>query len=453
MRGSRREKLEALDAITDFDHLEWQDCSDEWQASFRPAGKGDYFAWPLLSDLMPWQHSGSQFKRTWPICSDPKVLEKRWKALITSTDQAEALKETRDRKIYSKPSPLPDIDDDVKPIDQLPPDEAAPRIERYSFRSFDRQWIFADTRLGDYLRPVIWGAHSDRQIYLTSTFSLPLGVGPALTACSAIPDLHHFSGRGAKDTVPLYRSADATEANILPGLLDILAEKYQQPVGPEDFLAYLYGLLAQPAFTARFFSELESHEIRVPITKDLALFNKVRQIGARLLWLHTYGERYVPDGEIEGHIPPGSARCIQAVPNHPSGYPVSYEFDERTKTLHVGDGEFSPVFPEVFQFEVSGLKVVQSWLNYRMLKGAGRKSSPLDEIRPDRWTGQSTTELLEMLWVLESTVNANPEREELLESVVSAACFEEIELPEVPESMRKPPKVRPQRQMGLTGSS
>lgn len=453
LKGSRREKLEALDAITDFDHLEWQDCSDEWQAPFRPAGKGDYFAWPLLSDLMPWQHSGSQFKRTWPICSDPEVLDKRWKALITSSDQAEAFKETRDRKIYSKPSPLPDVDVDVKPIDQLPPDAAAPRIERYSFRSFDRQWIFADTRLGDYLRPAIWGVHSDRQIYLTSTFSLPLGAGPALTACSSIPDLHHFSGRGAKDTVPLYRSADDTEPNILLGLLDLLGREYQQAVGPEEFLAYLYGLLAQPAFTARFFSELESREIRVPITRDFALFSKVRQIGARFLWLHTYGQRYVPDGEIEGHIPSGSARCIQAVPNNPSGYPVSYEFNERTKTLLVGDGEFSPVSPEVFHFEVSGLKVVQSWLNYRMLKGAGRKSSPLDEIRPERWSGQSTTELLEMLWVLEATINANSEREELLESVVSGACFEEIELPEVPKSMRKPPKVRPQRQMGLSGPS
>ena len=30
-------------------------------------------------------------------------------------------------------------------------------------------------------------------------------------------------------------------------------------------------------------------------------------------------------------------------------------------------------------FEVSGLKVVQSWLKYRMKKGAGKKSSSLDK--------------------------------------------------------------------------
>ncbi len=41
-----------------FSDVKWQDCPDDWQAPFRPAGRGDYFAWPLLTDLMPWQHSG-----------------------------------------------------------------------------------------------------------------------------------------------------------------------------------------------------------------------------------------------------------------------------------------------------------------------------------------------------------------------------------------------------------
>src|SRR5450756_3131581 len=81
---------------------------------------------------------------------------------------------------------------------------------------------------------------------------------------------------------------------------------------------------------------------------------------------------------------------------------------DKTRTLHVGGGEFSPVALEVFEFEVSGLKVVQSWLKYRMKKGAGRKSSPLDDIRPDHWTSHFTTELLELLWVLEATLAVYP---------------------------------------------
>jgi hypothetical protein len=66
---------------------------------------------------------------------------------------------------------------------------------------------------------------------------------------------------------------------------------------------------------------------------------------------------------------------------------------------------FGPVAPEVWEFEISGLKAVQSWLGYRMKKRAGKKSSPLDDIRPERWTPKMTDELLELLWVLEATLD------------------------------------------------
>ncbi len=53
------------------------DCPAAWQAPFLPAGQGDYFAWPLLADLFPWQHSGVQWKRTWPIGVTADVLRRR----------------------------------------------------------------------------------------------------------------------------------------------------------------------------------------------------------------------------------------------------------------------------------------------------------------------------------------------------------------------------------------
>lgn len=274
---------------------------------------------------------------------------------------------------------------------------------------------------------------------MTSIFSQPIGTGPALTACVIIPDLHHFSGRGAKDTVPLYRRADASEVNILPGLLELLEGEYKRKVTPEDFLAYVYAVLANPAFTARFEKELSTCELRVPITKNPALFESLHKTGARLLWLHTYGERFVPKGEQPGRVPNGGARCVKAVPLNPEGYPGSFLHDEKTQTLHVGEGEFGPVSKEVYGFEVSGLKVVQSWLKYRMKGGAGKKSSPLDDIRPERWTSQFTTELLELLWVLEATCDIYPALADLLEQVVSGPCYNAGDMPPVPEYMRKPP--------------
>ncbi|HUU31262.1 MAG TPA: N-6 DNA methylase, partial [Phycisphaerae bacterium] len=51
IEGTRDAKLAALGAIADFSKIKWQDCPGDWQAPFRPAGKGDYFVWPLLTDL------------------------------------------------------------------------------------------------------------------------------------------------------------------------------------------------------------------------------------------------------------------------------------------------------------------------------------------------------------------------------------------------------------------
>ncbi|MDD5556561.1 MAG: N-6 DNA methylase [bacterium] len=451
IEGDSKTKLAALEAIDDYSKVEWKACLNDWHAPFRPMGKGHYFNWPLLTDIMPWQHTGCEMKRTWPICHEIETLKSRWRALLVADDRANAFKETRDRKISLRYPLLYFRQGDGSPLNHLPRNVSPPQIERYAYRSFDRQWMFADNRIGDYLRPDLWRTHGPKQLYLASSMTLELGQGPALTSAAEIPDRHYFSGRGGRDIVPLYRKRNATQSNILPGLLEQLGKVYIRKVAPEDFAAYLYGVLAQPAFTARFQKELETRELRVPITKDGMLFDKISDIGARLLWLHTYGERFVPKGKRLGQIPPGKAKCVKAVPGSSAGYPESFHYEENNRTLHVGDGKFLPVTPEVYEYEVSGLKVVRSWLKYRMKKGAGKKSSPLDDIRPEKWTSQFTTELLELLWVLEATVECYPEQANLLNAVIEGECFRSDEMPPVPDEMREAPKAKEQEgeQLGL----
>lgn len=283
--------------------------------------------------------------------------------------------------------------------------------------------------------------------------SHPLDRGPALVACAQLPDLDAFRGSyGAKHVLPLYRSREATEANVLPGLLALLSTTYGQNASTEDFAAYAYGVMAQPAFVDHFFDELATCELRLPITKSNRLFDRVRSIGARLLWLHTYGERFQPqDAEAVGLE--GSARCVKAVRGGKSGYPDSFHYTAATKTVHVGEGQFAPVSQEVFDFEVSGLKVVRSWLDYRMKSGAGKKSSPLDDIRPERWTADFTTELLQLLHLLEHTLALYPEQARLLDEVLAGDCFGARELPPVPAEMRRDPKVAKADQGELYGTS
>ena len=466
--GTRVEKLQELENVTDFASVKWQPCPSGWQDAFRPSaartgmveartglsGPECYALWPCLTDLMPWQHSGTQAKRTWPIAPDTDTLERRWSALLHARDRAAAFREDRDRRIDREYSDALSERFDPKPIGRLPPGALMPKARRYAYRSFDRQYLIVDGRLVSYLRPPLWKSQSASQVFLTGLLTRPLGPGPALTATAWVPDLHHFSGRGGKDAIPLYRTADTTEPNLTPGLLDLLSTQFEQDVDPLAFAAYAYGVLAHPAFAVQFSAHLNAREIRVPITKDGTLFEQVRSCGAHLLWLHTYGERCVPDGELGGRVHSGAARCTEAIQDSKRSYPESFAYDRTSGSLRVGSGVIAPVPSEVWEFKVSGLAVVRSWLHYRMARGGGQKSSTLDHIRPQHWSIAFTKELLELIWVLEATVAGYADQTKLFQRVIESECFTSDELPDPPQWMRLPPasEARAKPQLSLESS-
>lgn len=103
----------------------------------------------------------------------------------------------------------------------------------------------------------------------------------------------------------------------------------------------------------------------------------------------------------------------------------------------VGEGEFASVSPEVYGYSVSGFHVVKSWLDRRKRRRSGRKSSDLDDIRPDRW--DFAEELLQLLWILEETVRMEPERTALLDMICASELFTADDLPAPRDAERQPP--------------
>jgi hypothetical protein len=437
LEGKREEKLEQLAGIQSFSGLEWRACPKDWKSPFLPEGAGDYYAWPLLTDLFPLQLGGVKIGRTWPFAPDKEVLQRRWERLVSSNNKERAAlfkdSPTGRKAAQRAPQNLPQPTSDES-IASVTANSPFPKIARYGYRTLDRQWILADGRLIDRPSPGLWHSYSPKQVFLISFLTEVLGLGPAATISAHVPDLHHFRGSfGGKHLIPLWRDAEATQPNITAGLLDVLSSSYGKPVSPEDFFAYAYGVLASPSYVESFSEELTLPGPRLPVTKDAALFGEVAGLGRRLIGWHTYGER------MGGSIPRGSARNAVAVPADPEGYPNDFSYDPRTKTLHVGAGAFAPVEAEVWGFSVSGLEVLRSWLGYRMRERSGRSSSPLDAIRPERWTAELTRELLELLWVLEATVGLWPELAAKLEEVVSGPVFAAAELPAPETSERAAP--------------
>lgn len=280
-------------------------------------------------------------------------------------------------------------------------------------------------------------------LFLTTLVTDSLGIGPAAVVTHHLPDYHSFRGSfGGQNILPLYRDAGATSPNITGGLLEILGAAYGFTPSPEELAAYVYAMLGGQSYTRRFWNELETPGPRVPLTRDGALFRAAAGWGGRLIWLHTYAERFNDgpgDDERGTEVPQGAATTIHGVSSDPAHYPERFSYNKAKREISVGDGCFGPVAPEIWNFEVSGLMVVQSWLGYRMKERKGKKSSPLDNIRPACWTPAMSDQFLELLWVLEATLAIEPDLAEILDRVIEGSCFNANDLPSPTAAERKPP--------------
>jgi hypothetical protein len=261
-----------------------------------------------------------------------------------------------------------------------------------------------------------------------------------------MPDLHHYRGSfGGADAIPLYRDAVGAEPNIANAALAVIREILGHEVSAEDMFAYVYAVLSSPEYVERFWEELIRPGPRIPIPRDQELFRRGVALGRRLVWLHTYGERMVPAGATPGDVPQGTARCVAPVSDRSAQYPEEFGYRPADREIWVGDGRFGPVDPDVWNFAISGFEVVKFWLGYRMKSPVGRRSSRLDEIRPDRWTAGMTDELLELLWTVEHTLALYAQLARLLEDVLAGYCFTAGELPAPTPAERRSPPRRPDR--------
>ncbi len=440
--GSRADKLAALDALDSVDGQGWAVASDAWQDSFVPAGATPFASWPSLSNVFGWTPRGIQFSRAWPIAESKELAEQRWTALLDAApdDRGALVNETRDAQA-SKSYKSFLSGDKLPPIATLAAGTEPDGYHQVGFRSFDRQWCVADRRVIDMPRPPLWGARSAQQVFLTAfPTGRDLTTGPAVVANSYVPDLNSFNNRGGL-VFPLWKDAAATEPNIPKSVCDAITKAIGQPVSAEDVCAYVFALLGTGAYISSFEKELASTTVRVPFTADAELFAEVATLGRELLWWATFGERFQPldaNGKPVKRLPVGTAKNQKAVPVSGADYPATNSYDPATKTITVGEGTFAPVPPEVWDFEVSGLKVVQSWLGYRMKKRAGKRSSALDDLRPDVWT--FSAEFVGLLAVIERFVAASAQAAQLLERVLEGDILDAEALPALSDAERKEPE-------------
>ncbi len=472
----RDQKFEVLAHLQLYDPA-WVLCPQDWRAPFLPTSIGAWGTYPRLEDLFAYSGSGVMTGRTWIIAPDAESLRRRWSTLIAApAEKMDILFHPHLKK--GKKGELGDRHSHriVKeglagfPVPQSSIADQRESIHKpimYGFRSFDRQQIIPDSRVINRPNPELWKMRSEKQLYLTAPSDRSPRNGPALSFTSNIPDLHHYNGHGGR-VFPLWQEAKAKNVNFPPHLLTFLEQRLKKKINPDDFMAYIAAVAAHPAFTARFQDDLKTPGLRIPRTENATFFTQAVDLGKRVIWLHTFGERMTdPDhGRPLGppRLPEDRMPRIPAsgaIPSSTEKMPNTLQFDTVNKRLLVGEGYVDRVEPAVWDYEVSGKQVLTQWFSYRKKDrnrpsiGDKRPPSPLGDIQPDHWLPEYTTELLNVLNILGLLVDLEPVQSDLLGKICDGPLISEaelkeagaLEIPVVPKSSKRNKKQPEQREL------
>lgn len=109
-------------------------------------------------------------------------------------------------------------------------------------------------------------------------------------------------------------------------------------------------------------------------------------------------------------------------------------YDPATRRLSIGLGYVENVPKEVWEYEVSGKNVLRQWFSYRKrdrsrpVIGDRRPPSPLENIQPDHWLAEYTSDLLDLLHVLGRLVRLEARQADLLARICDGPLLSADEL-------------------------
>ena len=440
--GSRDSKFSRLNSSSLFDD-EWVVMDGDPRNPITPEKSSEWIEFIKLSDVMPFHSYGIKQNRTWVNDPNKNTLIKRWTRLANSqvASRGELLKETDTRSISSRGVDLAN-GEELGPINvRLKGDPAS--IVRCSFRTLDRQYLLADSRVIDRPRPELWQVNGSRQIYFSAMEAHAVGEGPGLTIAPYIPDNDHFKGNSSGWVYPIFRDSKNQEWNLLPRFFELLVNHLPGPINEAMLFAYIAGVTAFPDFSLRFANDLREGGVRLPFTLKIDLFKEVADLGSTAIELFTYCEKTLNRAKVENSVRLKKGPYILGEKVAFRGMPESAKYDSRTKTLHLGELAIGGVSEDVWNYQVSGMFVVKKWIGYRKAVPKTKWSSPLNEIVTESWPKAWTEELLDLLHVITQLRSLEERHESLLDEVLAGPMLSNSSLKEAgllpaPDYMTKP---------------
>lgn len=236
------------------------------------------------------------------------------------------------------------------------PEFKTAKVRKLSYRPMDNRHFYNDLPLLNRPGPEMqraWGAAN------VGVYTMPSGVGlgPAAWCHSDLPDYHGFSGRGGYAFPLRDQRGGPTTYNLNPEILKALAEAYGEPVSPEDLFDAILALLSATSYTVRFAEDLEDTFPHIPFPADPDLFHRAVAIGREIRALESFArepaEKFKPKDFVRSRSEwTGPVGLYQG-----DGGDWFFCSD--------GTGKFDGLPPRVWEFAVSGYRVLKRWVDAR----------------------------------------------------------------------------------------
>jgi len=225
------------------------------------------------------------------------------------------------------------------------------------YRPFDVRWIF-------YHDALVWRTVKRIMSHMIKN-NLAMCVGRAgqvvglerpwnVVYCSGfIMDFNLFYRGGSADLpLYLYHNQDR-KPNINKIFFKHLESSYNKACSAERILYYTYSILYSDIYRNKYAEFLKTDFPRVPFTADYELFNKLAQLGKKLVDLHLMRSELLAQPIAK----------FQGTGDNKIGRPV---YDEKKGRVYINETQyFEGVEREIWEYQIGGYPILYKWLKDR----------------------------------------------------------------------------------------
>jgi hypothetical protein len=233
-------------------------------------------------------------------------------------------------------------------------DEA--QVTDVAYRPLDNRSHYSHARWNYSLRPWLFRNFQNPNFALY-TLAQGVGAGPAVWCVGRMPDYHAFRGSYGGYAFALRdHSSGPNATNISPTLLTSLAEAYGESISDEDAFDAILALLSATSYTRRFAEDLENTFAHVPFPASLDAFRRAVDIGREIRAVESFAREAQSQGQPFCQLETQPTGDVAA---------VDYQAGEIMLCAD-GSGRISGIPKQVWDFAVSGYRVLPRWIESRV---------------------------------------------------------------------------------------